>query len=105
MPGYVVYNSEQLVYAVENGYKPYFATEGSTAEQCYEKARRILNEIVKADDDDAAKLLAIHDYIADNVIYDTELLNLSEANNAGSLSGYVSISKAFSLTSERCATA
>ena len=88
LPGYVVYNSEQLVYAVENGYKPYFATEGSTAEECYEKARRILNEIVKADDDDAAKLLAIHDYIADNVIYDTELLNLSEANNAGSLSGY-----------------
>ena len=88
LPGYVVYNSEQLVYAVENGYKPYFATEGSTAEQCYEEARRILNDIVSADDDDAAKLLAIHDYIADNVIYDTELLNLSEANNAGSLSGY-----------------
>lgn len=88
LPGYVVYNSEQLVYAVENGYKPYFATKGSTAEECYEEARRILNDIVSADDDDAAKLLAIHDYIADNVIYDTELLNLSEANNAGSLSGY-----------------
>ena len=88
LPGYVVYNSEQLVYAVENGYKPYFATEGSTAEQCYEEARRILNEIVKADDDDAAKLLAIHDYIADSVIYDTELLNLSAAHDAGSLSGY-----------------
>ena len=88
LPGYVVYNSEQLVYAVENGYKPYFATKDSTAEECYEEARRILNDIVSADDDDAAKLLAIHDYIADNVIYDTELLNLSEANNAGSLSGY-----------------
>ena len=88
LPGYVVYNSEQLVYAVENGYKPYFATKGSTAEQCYEEARRILNEIVKADDDDVAKLLAIHDYIADNVIYDTELLNLSAAHDAGSLSGY-----------------
>ena len=88
LPGYVVHNSEQLVYAVENGYKPYFATEGSTAEQCYEEARRILNEIVKADDDDVAKLLAIHDYIADSVIYDTELLNLSAAHDAGSLSGY-----------------
>ena len=88
LPGYVVYNSEQLVYAVENGYKPYFAKEGSTAEQCYKEARRILNDIVNADDGDVAKLLAIHDYIADSVIYDTELLDLSETNDAGALSGY-----------------
>lgn len=88
LPGYVVYNSEQLVYAVENGYKPYFATAGSTAEQCYLEARRILNDIVTAKDDDVAKLLAIHDYIADSVIYDTELLDLSTAHDAGALSGY-----------------
>ena len=43
---------------------------------------------MSADDDDAAKLLAIHDYIAGSVIYDTELLDLSTAHDAGALSGY-----------------
>lgn len=89
MPEYVVYNSEQLVYAVENGFKPRFGTLPATApdhaknalqsaKEVWDTARRILYSINSDGDDTVEKLSKIHDYIALNVIYDSALLQLSE---------------------------
>ena len=89
LPEYVVYNSEQLVYAVENGFKPRFGTLSATApdhaknalqsaKEVWDTARRILYSINSDGDDTVEKLSKIHDYIALNVIYDSALLQLSE---------------------------
>ena len=100
-PEYVVYNSEQLVYAVENGFKPRFGTLSESAakhekdalesaKDVWWRAREILRGINSSDDSDFEKLLAIHDYIAINNIYDSELYDLSEDEkaDAAALSGY-----------------
>ena len=89
LPEYVVYNSEQLVYAVENGFKPRFGTLSDTApdhaknalqsaKEVWDTARRILYSINSDGDDTVEKLSKIHDYMALNVIYDSALLQLSE---------------------------
>lgn len=101
MPEYVVYNSEQLVYAVENGFKPRFGTLSATApnhaknalqsaKEVWDTARRILYSINSDGDDTVEKLSKIHDYIALNVIYDSELLQLSNdpQNSYSDLSGF-----------------
>lgn len=98
-PEYVVYNSEQLVYAVENGFKPRFGTLSESAakhekdalesaKDVWWRAREILRGINSSDDSDFEKLLAIHDYIAINNIYDSELYEDSETEDAAALSGY-----------------
>ena len=98
-PEYVVYNSEQLVYAVENGFKPRFGTLSESADkhekdalesakEVWRRAREILRGINSSDDSDFEKLLAIHDYIAINNIYDSELYEDSETEDAAALSGY-----------------
>ena len=99
LPEYVVYNSEQLIYAVENGFKPRFGTLSADAPQheknalasakiSWKEAREILYSINSAGDSDFEKLLNIHDYIALNVIYDSELLERSKTSSAAALSGY-----------------
>ena len=101
LPEYVVYNSEQLVYAVENGFKPRFGTLSATApdhaknalqsaKEVWDTARRILYSINSDGDDTVEKLSKIHDYIALNVIYDSALLQLSEdsQNSYSYLSGF-----------------
>ena len=101
LPEYVVYNSEQLVYAVENGFKPRFGTLSDTApdhaknalqsaKEVWDTARRILYSINSDGDDTVEKLSKIHDYIALNVIYDSALLQLSEdsQNSYSYLSGF-----------------
>ncbi len=88
-PSYYVTTSEQLIYAVERGYKPYFADKTSEAYTVYQKAREALTAIVNADMTDSEKCLRIHDWIAVNVIYDTELLNLANSGKASDeLQGY-----------------
>ncbi|MBO7178219.1 MAG: InlB B-repeat-containing protein [Clostridia bacterium] len=79
MPEYVVYNSEQLVYAVEYGYKPVFGVAGTSAENCYNKARQALTQIINPTMSEIEKITAIHDYVALNVTYDSALLSLSTA--------------------------
>ncbi len=86
-PEYEVYTSEQLVYAVEYGYKPKYAS-GSPAESIYVKARGALTQIINEDMDEYEKIKAIHDYIALTVTYDSALLNLSVSNSAESVSHY-----------------
>ena len=98
-PEYVVYNSEQLVYAVENGFKPRFGTLSESAvkhekdalesaKDVWWRAREILRGINSSDDSDLEKLLAIHDYIALNNIYDSALYKLSEGENVDAAALY-----------------
>ena len=65
---YIVYNSEQLLYAVENGYKPVFInvsdpivqSEINNARTIYEKARTTLSKIIP-EGSDIQKATIIHD--------------------------------------------
>lgn len=79
MPEYVVYNSEQLVYAVEYGFKPIFGVSGTSAENCYNNARQALTQIINPEMSEIEKITAIHDYVALNVTYDSVLLTTSTA--------------------------
>ncbi len=88
MPEYLVFNSEQLVYAVEHGYKPIFGAGSTSAEACYNSARSILSTIVSENMTEVDKIKAIHDYIALNVTYDSVLLGLSTSNSAELISHY-----------------
>ncbi len=65
----VATDSEQLVYAVEHGYRP-LPTVGSAAERLYKKAKDILREIIDDGMSDEEKALAIYDYIILNNEYD-----------------------------------
>lgn len=108
LPEYVVYNSEQLVYAVENGFKPRFGTLSATApdhaknalqsaKAVWDTARRILYSINSDGDDTVEKLSKIHDYIALNVIYDSALLQLSESEDPQYSYSYLSGFRGFNL--------
>lgn len=98
LPEFTVYNSEQLVYAAENGYRPRFGTLPdnsapaavnalNSAKEVYRIAREALLKTVSSQMSDYEKVLAIHDYIALNVSYDFELYDLSMSSSE-SLSGY-----------------
>ena len=65
-----VYNSEELWWAIEKGYKPSFPIENSSAERIYKKARAILREIITNDMNDFEKALAIYEYLVRAVDYD-----------------------------------
>ncbi len=93
---FVVYNSEQLLYAVENGYKPVFVNhsdpiiqaEINAAKNIYEKARNALMQNIPESADDVKKITIIHDWIIDHNSYDFNLLELSNGAQAGSLIKY-----------------
>ena len=65
-----VYNSEELWWAVEHGYKPVFPMENSKAELFWERAKIILREIILEGMTDYEKALAIYEYLVDAVAYD-----------------------------------
>ena len=65
-----VYNSEELWWAIEKGYKPSFPIENSSAERIYNKARAILREIITNDMSEFEKALAIYEYLVRAVDYD-----------------------------------
>lgn len=68
-----VFYSEELYYAVVHGFKPLPAA-GSPAEEIYQKAKQVLRTIIYREMDDIQKLLAINDWLAQNVAYDHDLL-------------------------------
>ncbi len=70
-----VYNSEELWWAVERGYRPVFAIENSSAERIYNKARDVLREIVTDGMSEFEKTLAIYEYIVKAVDYDYDALH------------------------------
>ena len=65
-----VYNSEELWWAIEHGYRPTFPGEYSKAELFYERAKMILREIVNDSMTDYEKLVSIYEYLIENVNYD-----------------------------------
>ncbi len=67
----VVNDTEQLVYAVEHGYRP-VPTAQSAAESVYNKAKIVLRSIIDDDMSDYEKALAIYEYLIENVSYDHE---------------------------------
>lgn len=66
-----VSNSEQLLYAFQNGYVPNII-EGSDAEILYNRAVEILNKIISNDMTDNEKMLAITSYLHCHCTYDFE---------------------------------
>ena len=76
LPALDVYNSEDLWWAVEHGYRPNFAMKNSKAELFYERAKIVLREIILDGMNDYEKALAIYEYIVDSVSYDYDALAL-----------------------------
>ncbi len=72
--GMPVTDSEQLVYAVEHGYRP-IPTPSSAAEAIYDLAKGILRDYVDDDMTDYEKALAIYEYIIQEVSYDHAVFN------------------------------
>lgn len=72
---YEVSTSDQLFYALERGVKP-ICVEGSNAEKVYQEMKKVLRAIITDNMTDAQKVIAIHDYIIMNVVYDEEVLQL-----------------------------
>lgn len=71
-----VETSEQMLYAVEHGYKPIFPGEFNPAYEVYWSARRALAEIIKPGMTKVDQAHAIYDYLTRTVVYDSELLDL-----------------------------
>lgn len=65
-----VHNSEELWLALEHNYLPVFPTKYTKAERFFEEAKMILREIITEDMTDYEKLLAIFDYLVNEVEYD-----------------------------------
>ena len=65
-----VKTSEQLIWALENGYKPTFNEENTPAENVYNSAKAVLRQIINDDMDDVTKLRAIYEWLKFNVNYD-----------------------------------
>ena len=64
-----VWNSQQLWYALEQGYLPR-PVAGSSAEKVLERAKEILREIIKDGMTIEEKVFAIYSWYSDNVVYD-----------------------------------
>lgn len=64
-----VYNSEQLIYALENGYIPN-CLSGSPAETIFNQCKYILNGIIDNHMTDMDKMTAIFSWILSNTLYD-----------------------------------
>ena len=84
-----VYNSEELWWAVEHGYKPTFPIPNTKAELFYERAKMILREIVDDSMTDYEKILAIYEYLITAVNYDYDAFNknLGKENSCYYLEG------------------
>lgn len=65
----VVSTSDQLFFAVEQGYKPQ-PVPGSAAERIYEKALEVCRTYIDDDMTDAEKVHVIYDWMGKNVVYD-----------------------------------
>jgi len=75
-----VSDSDQLYYAVINGYNPK-PKAGSAAERIYGKATKVLAEITDESMTDIEISHAVYDWLIDEVIYDYRLLEISPAGN------------------------
>lgn len=82
-----VATSNQLYYAVINGYRPLPAS-GTVAERIYNVAKSALNAIIDDSMTDAEKALAIYDWLAVNVSYDNLVADNASVENIGSYNAF-----------------
>lgn len=82
-----VTTSNQLYYAVSLGFKP-LPTAGSPAETVYQIARDVLRRIISDGMNEAEKVHAIYDFLSLEVLYDYELLALSDEENINDYEGF-----------------
>ena len=68
---------------LEFGVKPFFKTSTGQAYKVYAKAKEILRSIVDDDMNDYQKAIAIYDYIAMNVTYDSVIAGMAGSSNVG----------------------
>lgn len=66
-----VSNTEQLVFALENGYKP-DVKDGTTAQAVYSEMKNILRNIIGNGFSEKDKVIAIAEYLVKTVAYDNE---------------------------------
>lgn len=71
-----VKTSNQLVYCLEQGYKP-ICESGSSAEKMYNMAKAVLRSICNDEMTDIEKLKAIYEWLIQNVNYDKKALEKS----------------------------
>ena len=88
---YEVSTSNELFWATINGYKPVIA-EGSSAEEIYRIARKVLYTIISSGMSDEQKVHAIYDWLSENVGYNHSLLDATQGGG-----GYDSTSDSFFL--------
>ena len=83
-----VSTSEQLYWALENGYRPIctsFVTNSHSAETIYTKAKNVLKQICTDEMTDMQKIQAIYEWLILNVQYDNEALHQSKLNPNASI--------------------
>ena len=83
-----VTDSEQLFRAVSDGYGVAFGND--TVRVLYEHAKEVVYSIIGPEMTDYEKALAFYDYLATNVIYDSELaaMNPAEVNDLYNYAGF-----------------
>ncbi len=74
-----VYTSDELCYVVQKGYSPE-PTSGSAAERIYDKARRVIGNILSDDMTEERKVRAIFDWIMWNTVYDYSVVTYDVAS-------------------------
>ncbi|NLT18182.1 MAG: hypothetical protein GXY10_02100 [Clostridiales bacterium] len=72
-----VSTSNELFWAAINGYKP-VPVEGSSAEEIYRIARKVLYTIISSGMSDEQKVHAIYDWLSENVGYNHSLLDATQ---------------------------
>lgn len=86
-----VRDSEQLFFALENGYRP-VCEAGSVAETLYDEMKNILREILDPGMTEKEICVAVAQYLVDTIEYDNEVLELfvaaSTAEERKTLAGY-----------------
>ncbi len=80
---FLVYNSEQLYYVVQNGYRPIFPGGDSPAEVAYEAAKDVLRDIVSDDMSDYEKTVAIYEWVCYTAHYDHTVIDIDAEIAAG----------------------
>jgi hypothetical protein len=79
-----VWNSQQLWYALEQGYIPN-CVPGSTAEDILNKTKAILREIIKEGMSDEEKIFTIYNWFGKNVQYDPLYLDYNYSSDSTNL--------------------
>lgn len=71
---FLVHNSEELWWALEQHYLPTFNNDNCRAKALYEEAKKICKEIISDDMTDYQKITTLYEYLTSEIIYDHQCL-------------------------------